>query len=646
MFATAARRRSPAARRRGLLPLAWLTSCVAVSAMLAGCGAAADAPDERVVQLRAGPFGAATVEAAVEILAASGVATYAQAGSAAPMEPVDGPGVGLTLLRDQVRAMALEAHAGGGIEGAELDDLVDTEPDLAPPSYILAGYVAAVDTDGARAARALMGEQDWENAPHLVFPQLVLVLFTADVVRAQMADAAGMDAAGPYAAGPYAALGVPVGQAVGQPAQAAAQSGPCTQVSEFISGALRSVFDRLRLGEASSGAANIFITIWNFVVSVLEDVVTGIVRAFEQRVLDAIGRVAAVVGTVATIVSAVRPWTVTVTPDPFVTTKGIAGAQPPQQGRFVARVDLGGLDDWPDWAKDCAQRAGRPLPDLTPEGSEVTWHTLRQNPPGLVQEGIRREVLDAQGAAQLDFTTGIDDVTDPYRTIPGIVSAHVTIERQALRDLLQVVENELWSELPSIVVGALEPFLRPSIDRVRANLGRLLSAHSSGPAVVMFHIPGEDPDGSPEPPGAGQASDGDCPFAPLADVSRIVGQDGLELGGHVRVSATTAGCTFLPGNGYFYFIEAHRGVDTQRVMATLREQHGIGRDSTMSEVPVATARGTAYFYQDRIFGLVQAAAVDGDRVVLVMAMFLELSPEGHVALLELALDRLAAGHGP
>jgi hypothetical protein len=145
----------------------------------------------------------------------------------------------------------------------------------------------------------------------------------------------------------------------------------------------------------------------------------------------------------------------------------------------------------------------------------------------------------------------------------------------------------------------------------------------------------------------GQVSDGDCPFAPLADVSRLTGEEGLEHAGRIQVNPNTATCTFLPGDdGYYYLIEAHRGVDEQRVMAQLREQYGIGRDSTMTEVPVDVGRGTGYFYESRTLGLVQAVAVDGDRVVLVMAPFLDLSPEGHVELLELGLDRLAAGHGP
>ena len=82
------------------------------------------------------------------------------------------------------------------------------------------------------------------------------------------------------------------------------------------------------------------------------------------------------------------------------------------------------------------------------------------------------------------------------------------------------------------------------------------------------------------------------------------------------------------------------------MLAELREQHEIGEDDLMSEQPASIKRGTAYLYLSRIYGLVQAAAIEGDRAVLVIAPFLGLSADDHVALLELALDRLAAGHGP
>jgi hypothetical protein len=443
------------------------------------------------------PFSDQSVQAAVNILAVSGVGTFERPDSAAAMVPVSEPASPLVLLLDQVRAMALEASVGGGFEGAELDSMVETEADLAAPSYILAGYVAAADTDGSRIAQKVMGAtdwdaEDWEAAPTLLYPQLVMALFTADVTREQAADAA----ATLRSPGLLAAIGPVPEPDVAEPPQQGtrvAQSGLCSSVSAFISGALHSVFNALRLGEQRRGASLIFARIWNFVVSVLESVVTAIVRTFEQKVLNAIGRVAATVGAISMIISAIRPWTMTVKAVPNPTEKGIVGIRPVEQGQVVAQVQLGGLTEWPAWAVDCANRANRPLPSLKPEGAPVTWETLGQAPPDLVQEGIRREAMDTNGAAQLDFTTLVDSVEDPYQTLPGTVFARVSFERPGIRELANIAENELWSEIPSVVVGPLRTYLGPTMDNIKNKFVRLLSVAASGPSTVLYHVSNEEP---------------------------------------------------------------------------------------------------------------------------------------------------------
>jgi len=450
------------------------------------------------------PFSEQSVQAAVNILAVSGVGTFERPDSPSPMVPVDEPASPLVLLLDQVRAMALEANAGAGFEGAEVDGLVETEADLAAPSYILAGYVAAADTDGSRIAQKLMGAADWDTArwqaaPTLLYPQLVMALFTADVTREQIIDTT--------ARGPAQGLLAVVGPLqVERPTPVlngprVAQSGLCTSVSTFISGALRTVFNALRLGEQRRGASLIFARIWNFVVSIVENIVTAIVRTFEQKVLDAIGRVAATVGAISMIISALRPWTMTVKAVPNPTEKGIAGIKPAEQGQVVAQVELGGLTEWPSWAVDCAQRANRPLPSLKPEGAPVTWETLGQAPPALVQEGIRREALDSNGAAQLDFTTLVDAVEDPYQTLPGRIFARVSFERPGIRELANIAENELWKEIPSVVVGPLRTYLGPTMDNIKNKFVRLLSVAASGPSTVLYHVSDEEEPNACRAPG-------------------------------------------------------------------------------------------------------------------------------------------------
>ncbi len=441
-------------------------------------------------QITADPFGEDTIAAAIDALAGSGVATFADPLASQPIVAVTEPASPLQLLRDQVRAMALEANDLTGIEGDQLDELVDSDPDLATASYILAGYVAAGDTAGAALSRELMGDQDWAQAPTLLFPQLVLVLFTADVVHQRQLEAER----------PRVALVAYTGARHDDPpvrnrfAPIAAAT-PCSDVSNFITNALTAVFKALRLGEPTNPVAGFFVKIWNFVVSVFESIARAIIKKFEQAVFDQIGKVAAVVATVASVVSAVRPWAVTIREEPDPTEKGIPGLRPREQGVLVVHVDLRGVDEWPEWATNCAKNAHVTLPNLKPQGAPISWTTPIQNPPALVEENGRSRLLDANGSAKFEFTTLDDAVEDPYQTYPGTIYTSVTIERQSLRDLANLATGQLLSGLPSVIVGPLLTFLGPSINNILAKLGSLITEQGSGPAVVLFHVA----EATPEP---------------------------------------------------------------------------------------------------------------------------------------------------
>jgi hypothetical protein len=438
-----------------------------------------------VEAVRAEPFAQANIDAVIEILARSGIGTYQTADAPEPIRPVEGVPSPVTLLVEQVRAMALEAWSGSGLLGRDLDPLVPAEPELATPSLIVAGYVAAVDTEGAAVARQLMGEQDWAAAADLVFPQLVLTLFTSDIVRERMettpvAARAGTD----LRPVPLAAIDGP----------RTAQAGICSAAVGFLNGTLDRVFNALRLG--GSGFGVVVATIWNFVVSIAERTVRELIAEVTQPVLDMIGRVAAMAGMVASIVSAIRPWTVSVTAQPGVTAKGVGGS-PGQAGQIVVRVDLGGFDEWPPYVEDCARVAGHPLPNLKPEGAPVTWEPLVQQPGALVAEGPRQARLDAEGVAKLDFQTLVDDLPAPWEDRAGVMSSRVTVERPALEDLRKLAVNELFALLPTLVRGIVEPYLRPTVDQLAQRLTALISASASGPATVIYHVPAATP-----PPGA------------------------------------------------------------------------------------------------------------------------------------------------
>ncbi|MFN8623759.1 MAG: hypothetical protein U0869_23710, partial [Chloroflexota bacterium] len=259
-------------------------------------------------RLRAPEFGQDQIDAAIEILARSGVATYAAPDDPDPIMPVTVPESPMRLLLEQVRAMALEAWAGGGMSGQDLDALSPAPDGLASGSEVVAGYVMGVDTEGAAFARELMGTPDLGDPTVRAgtpVPQLVLTLLVSDVARDRMAAAA---ASGHVAPQPARAVAL----AITTQARTAA-GGLCSQVMGFIDQVIGGVFDALRLGQTDNAVGSVLVSIWNVVVSIAEASARAIVKQLTQPVLDLIANVAGTVATASLIVSALRPWTLVIT---------------------------------------------------------------------------------------------------------------------------------------------------------------------------------------------------------------------------------------------------------------------------------------------------------------------------------------------
>lgn len=450
---------------------------------------------ELVWRLRAPEFGDDAIDAAIGILARSGIGTYESPGAVAPILPIEGAESPVRLLRDQVRAMALEAWGSGGILGADLDELVPAEPDLVPASWLVAGYVEDGDTRGAEVARLLVGRQDWGRSEWVVFPQLALILFTSDMALDAMAQAGvAREAPGPAAVAMAAQVRT-------------AQGDLCAAASDFIDSAISRVFEALKLTE-SEGVGGLFSSIWNFAVSIAEGVARAIVKAFSETVLSFIGHVAAVIGIVVQAVSFVRPWTVSVSVTPGGLSKGLNA--PGEPGQLVARVDLGGYDDWPPILKSCAKAIGRELPNLKPEGATVTWGPILQRPGGLVVPGAQEPRLGASGAARWDFVTGTDRLAPPVEPRQGLIRGDVTVVRPQLDTLRSIAIEELLGPLPDVVKGVLRPWVQDAVKQVSSGLDQLLSTHGFGFGDITFHVKKDEPSaGQPgEPPAPPAAATG------------------------------------------------------------------------------------------------------------------------------------------
>ena len=443
-----------------------------------------------VDQLRGGPFGHQSVDAVVAILAGSGIGTYEAPDAMVPIEPVRAPESPIRLLADQARNMALEAWAGAGTSGTDTDGLADPVDGLVPASYLVAGYVATVDTPGADVARALMGGADLTRASELMFPQLVLTLFTNDVLLDQLA-----------ANGQSAKVARTVRSASGSETMLLALEGPvrvaqadlCTSVAGFLSDTLTSLFAHLRLTLPGNAVGGVLVSIWNFAVSVLEGVVRGLVRVISEPILQLIGEVVGAIGVANMLITALSTRSMRVSIEPVVTEKGTR-TRPPDRAEVTARLELGGIQDWPTWIESCARAIGVTLPDLHGKDSPVSWAWV-ERPPGLIAiAGAADAKLDERGTARLRFTTLVDDVAEPVDNIPGILSVSARVGSSELGRLFDLLADEALDRVGNAEARAwLEARLSGVRAQARTGVERAFLTAGTDRGVVVYHVPRETP---------------------------------------------------------------------------------------------------------------------------------------------------------
>lgn len=458
----------------------------------------------------------AATEAAFGVadFAAVGVGVYADAGQQEPLLAVSTslPATPIRLLQTQLKAGLLEVADGQGVLGSSLDAGIPTDPGLAPPSFLIAGWVSGSGSPGALLAHRMMGDHDWTQAPSLLFPGLVLSLYSADAAR--FADAL---------AGPGTALPTDASESVtpDQPASRVGAPGPrgvtgsaglsrpltvgvCAQVKGFVDSMVASMFDAL--GHLSSpqvpSAGNVALDFFgagiqtglNLAVGVVNGlidagrflVVNGIKLAV-QPILDQVARVASALGVVALITNLLRPWTIRMVADPASTRKAV-GSEPGLAGTVGATVDLGGFDEWPAEIIGCAETAGVTLPSLKPLGAPITWK-FDQSPGDLaVEDPGKATVLDAKAHAELAYTTTQEDEETAKGDVrTGTMSFHVSIRRKEIADFQQTIGNLLFAQVPSLIAPILSALLRPTLDSVLAALPSFFDSTAQIPVPVVYH---------------------------------------------------------------------------------------------------------------------------------------------------------------
>ena len=458
------------------------------------------------------------------MIAAAGLGVYADAAQNRPIDPVTSevPASPLRLLATQARAMQLEAADGQGLLGAYLDQVVGADPGMPPASYMIAGWVTGSQSPGARYAHTLMGDRDWRAAPAVVFPSLVLALYTADAAR--FADALS---------GNTTETGSPPGTTVGSGGVSSGVSGSstmatrfrggpltfdltalrplvvgiCSQVQGFIDGTISALFDVIghletpQLPSTGSNTVDWFVGGLTTALGYAVGAVNGLVDAahflvqkligqITQPVLGYIAKIAGVLAVISTVVSFLRPWTIRMDASPPQTHKAI-GDEPDIAGTVKATVDLGGLDKWPTDIEDCAKAAGVTLPPLKPVGAPIAW-TMTQADDLAVQSPVLATSLDDNASAPFNYTTTRESVETSHGD-PANSDLHVkaSIRRNAVATAQQAISDLIFQQIPDLVRPILYSILQPRIHGLLDTIAGLLDNYGYANVTVLFHQPNQ-----------------------------------------------------------------------------------------------------------------------------------------------------------
>lgn len=439
--------------------------------------------DALAARLKQPAYTADTTAAVVDALARSGVATYASPGDAAPIVPLAGSSSGLRLLDFQAHALAVDAWAGMGISGSELDQLLPIPETLraasAPASAFVAGYVAAVNSPGAALARALMTGQDLSHPADLHVPLLVLILFTADLAT----DGGRINVVTASNGIAEAAFRITSGSGSGA-RQLEGLATLCSDAANFIDRTIDSVFSALKVAIPDNTVGAVVATIWNWIVDQGAAFVKTLLHAVTDVVLATVRAIAAGVAAIAEQVASIIPYVVTVRVDP---SPPIALGPNKVLGRFVAVVTAGDLPDWPDVMKDCAKTAQVALPSFRGRDAQVSWGTPSIDTPALVTPGTFETVTDANGEARWTFLAGPDPGEAPGADRTATVAIDLTVHRPELDDARTKLTDALFGGIPKLLRPFVTEVFSFFVDPLQKAVNDLIDTKASGSASLTYH---------------------------------------------------------------------------------------------------------------------------------------------------------------
>ena len=440
------------------------------------------------------------------MLAEVGIGVYEGPDADAPLVRLVTEPSPLRLLSVQLEGLRNELASGGGVLGADLDDLAAL-PDGAPPfSYLVAGWLARADTPEAERARSIIGEHDWHRPQRIIFPNLVLLLFVADIARHEAAESA----AAPQPA-PIEPLATESGDALGGTIVLARAAQPpiglpepvaatvCSGLQGWVNSVLDKFFTAIKINaQGESPVVQFLADIWNWAVELAKDIVTGLIETIGATALAAARIAIGVVGTLSLMASLTQPWTIEVIPPPVIDHFAHPG-EADHEGTFTAKIK--GNAEWADYVVDCAKVAGITLPDPAPAGKRVTWKAVSLAPisvASVLAAGTDQKVRD-DGTAILTYRASREDANDPEGDLyHGSLQVQVRVERLSNEDLEKLFGTVVFSGTAGKILAQL---LAPLTQQVTTKLAALATANGSEVHVIDYHRNDATPapSTSPEP---------------------------------------------------------------------------------------------------------------------------------------------------
>jgi hypothetical protein len=418
------------------------------------------------------------------------------------VDTLDAPTSGISVTRDQLEVMAAEVVGGSGILGGELDTVTPMPQGAPPLSYLLAAWLHDAPTPRAQLARSWYpGETDWTQAPTVLFPRAVLLLFIVDVAEQANTELPPLPADQTFV--------VPSSAPTPEGTVAGLRAGPvgaaCDLISGFFTNQIAALFDMLRLrtdflgGGALGFIGGIIATVWNTAVDLASAAVQRLVRNLGEPVLQAIGQAIAIAGIVSHVSTYVTGWHISVQANPQVITFPVAPA-PPLTGQFV--VTDASSRPWQPELQQCAQAFGVAIPRVLEPDAPIRWDIVNNagvpdgRAPLISPTSPLTGVVPSQGSPLLEYTTGQDPSADGDLGL-GNVTVTVGMSRSELTKLLQLVQRLVDNLVASIVNFALpvpalaEPVSAELQKLLRPLLDDLARAIGGGPAGV-FELTGRD----------------------------------------------------------------------------------------------------------------------------------------------------------